>query len=132
MKNRYLRLIFLFGVAIGLAALVYGLYLFWEPVADISTQKPDLKLTEQQLLADFEKDPKLADSTYRNKVLEITGMVAKIECDSAHCKILFDQKGKFIVVNSCTDASKKIAQALKLNQAITVKGSYTGFVVIDD
>ena len=132
MNNSYFKLLFIFGALMGVFALIYGLYTYFEPVSDISKQKTDIQLTGEQLLRDFETDSKQAELKYRNKVLEISGTITKIECDSAHCKIIFDKKGKFIVVSSCADNIQKEVRMLKQNQAITVKGIYTGFVILDD
>lgn len=132
MKNRYLRVIISAVIVTGLIALAYGLFLYFEPVAAVSGQKTDLQLTDEQLLSDFEKNDQQAELKYKNKVLEITGTITKVECDSAHCKILFDKKGKYIVVNSCVDKIRDQVRLLKQNQSVTVKGIYTGFVILDD
>jgi hypothetical protein len=132
MKNRYLRIIFILGGLIGLAVLAYSLFLYFEPVAEVSGQKADIRLSDTQLLADFEQDPLAAEQKYKNKVLEITGTVAKVECDSTRCRIIFDKQGKFIVVNSCEEEIQKDVRSLKQNTRVTVKGIYTGYVIIDD
>lgn len=132
MRNKYLRWALIGGTVALTAALAYGLYRYFQPVTGVQDLKTDIRLTDSQLLAEFEADPARAELKYRNKVLEITGTVAKTEPDSAGGKLIFDKKGKFVVVAACTSENREKVAAIEQNQSVHVKGVYTGYVVIDD
>lgn len=132
MKNNYLRAVWILAATALVAGTAYGLYRYFEPVKGIDKLDTDVRLTAEQLLADFEADPEQAEIKYKNKVLEIHGSVTKTEPDSAGGKIIFDKQGKFVIVAACTAGSREAVKALEQNQAVRVKGVYTGYVVIDD
>ena len=132
MKNKYLRIALVVITLLVLAGGGYGLYRYFQPVKGLDKLPTDIRVSDAQLLADFEQDPVAAELKYKNKVLEISGTVSKIEADSAGGKVLFDKKGNFIIVAACTKESREKGASLEQNQAVLVKGVYTGYVVIDD
>ncbi len=113
-------------------AVGYGLYMYFAPVKKVSSKATDIVATEVEILNSFEKNAMSADSVYKNKIMEITGVVNKVESDSNAIKIIFDQKGKFIIVNALSAEGIKEATILKAGQSVKVKGAYSGYTIIDD
>jgi hypothetical protein len=120
------------GLILFLIALGYGLYMYFAPVKKVSSKATDIVTTEDEILLNFEQSAIYADSIYKNKILEVTGIIHKIEIDSNTVKILFDKQGKFIIVNALSADGIKDAKSLKPDQSVSIKGAYSGYTIIDD
>jgi hypothetical protein len=112
--------------------ITYMAYLYFEPVKDIAKQKTDMQLTEDSIVNDFIKDGKFADSLYKNKILELTGSIKKIETQDSTHTIVFDNGGNFIIIANCLSSVNNELKQLKVGTNITVKGIYSGYIINDD
>jgi hypothetical protein len=119
-------------VVISIIGITYLAYLYFEPTKDIAIQKTDAQLTEQILVNDFIKDHKNADSLYKNKIVELTGKVKKIETQDSVSTLVFDNGGNFIIIANCISSINNELKQLKEGTNITVKGIYSGFIINDD
>ena len=119
-------------VVISIIGITYLAYLYFEPTKDIAIQKTDAQLTEQILVNDFIKDHKNADSLYKNKIVELTGKVKKIETQDSVSTLVFDNGGNFIIIANCLSSIKTELKQLKVGSNITVKGIYSGYIINDD
>ena len=119
-------------VVISIIGITYLAYLYFEPTKDIAIQKTDAQLTEQILFNDFIKDHKNADSLYKNKIVELTGKVKKIETQDSVSTLVFDNGGNFIIIANCISSVNNELKQLKEGTNITVKGIYSGFIINDD
>jgi hypothetical protein len=119
-------------VVISIIGITYLAYLYFEPTKDIAIQKTDAQLTEQILVNDFIKDHKNADSLYKNKIVELTGKVKKIETQDSVSTLVFDNGGNFIIIANCISSVNNELKQLKEGTNITVKGIYSGFIINDD
>ena len=111
---------------------LYFLFLFFQPVKDIASQKPDKYVTEEQLLNDFNSSPDSADSIYKNKVLEIVGKIKKTEVSDSFETIVFDNGGDYIIVANCSSVEHNTIKSFKNGNIITIKGIYSGYVINDE
>ncbi|MEE8418815.1 MAG: hypothetical protein V3S02_01740, partial [Dehalococcoidales bacterium] len=50
-----------------------------EPVAAPETAQPDMEISVDSVLDDYEQDGTAADAMYRGKVLKVTGMIERVE-----------------------------------------------------
>ena len=130
--SKSIKAIVLIIAVISIIGISYLAYLYFEPTKDIATQKTDLHLTEEILINDFIKSDKIADSLYKNKILELTGKVKKIEAQDSISTLIFDNGGNFIIIANCLSSIKTELKQLKVGSNITVKGIYSGFIINDD
>jgi hypothetical protein len=124
--SKSIKVIVLIIAVISIIGISYLAYLYFEPTKDIATQKTDLQLTEEILINDFIKDDKIADSLYKNKIVELTGKVKKIEAQDSISTLVFDNGGNFIIIANCLSSIKTELKQLKVGSNITVKGIYSG------
>lgn len=126
---KYSLVAFLVAIVIGIA---YGLFIYFEPVKDIATQKTDIKLTDKQILAEFNENNLFADSLYKNKIIEITGNVKKTEINDSTYNVVIDDGGNYIIIASCVEETKSKLALQKEGNTITLKGIYNGYVINDE
>ena len=126
---KYSLAAFLVAIVIGIA---YGLFIYFEPVKDIATQKTDIKLTDKQILAEFNENNLFADSLYKNKIIEITGNVKKTEINDSTYNVVIDDGGNYIIIASCVEETKSKLALQKEGNTITLKGIYNGYVINDE
>ncbi|MFN8284780.1 MAG: hypothetical protein U0U67_16265 [Chitinophagales bacterium] len=115
-----------------LFAVAYACYIYFKPVKNIATQKADIQISVTQLLNDFNSDSKRADSTYKNKIVEISGSLKKTEIQDSVCNVIFDNGGNYIIIAGGLQEQKKDVKLLKEGNLIKIKGIYSGFVINDE
>ena len=130
--SKSIKAIALIIAVISIIGISYLAYLYFEPTKEIATQKTDLHLTEEILINDFIKSDKIADSLYKNKIVELTGKVKKIEAQDTISTLVFDNGGNFIIIANCLSSIKTELKQLKVGSNITVKGIYSGYIINDD
>ena len=130
--SKSIKAIVLIIAVISIIGISYLAYLYFEPTKDIATQKTDLHLTEEILINDFIKSDKIADSLYKNKIVELTGKVKKIEAQDTISTLVFDNGGNFIIIANCLSSTNQELKQLKEGTNITVKGIYSGYIINDD
>ena len=117
---------------ISIIGITYMAYLYFEPAKDIARQKTDMQLTEDSIVNDFIKDGKSADSLYKNKIVELSGKVKKIETQDSISTLIFDNGGNFIIIANCLSSTNQELKQLKEGTNITVKGIYSGYIINDE
>jgi hypothetical protein len=130
--SKSIKAIVLIIAVVSIIGISYLAYLYFEPTKDIATQKTDIHLTEEILINDFIKSDKIADSLYKNKIVELTGKVKKIEAQDTISTLVFDNGGNFIIIANCLSSIKTELKQLKVGSNITVKGIYSGYIINDD
>jgi hypothetical protein len=130
--SKSIKAIVLILAVISITGIIYLAYLYFEPTKDIAIQKTDAQLTEQIFINDFIKDHKNADSLYKNKIVELTGKVKKIETQDSVSTLVFDNGGNFIIIANCISSGNNELKQLKEDTNITVKGIYSGYIINDD
>ena len=95
---------------------------------EISTQEPAITVSARQLYADYEANGVAADGKYKDKVLQVTGVVNTIDRDIMD-KIYVTLKGdQYFGDIQCYFAESHTQEAANLSkgQTITVKGICDG------
>lgn len=91
---------------------------------DISNEKA-ISFTATGLLNEFLNHETKADSLYTNKVVEITGEIAKIETDSVSTTIIL----KTDIPNSVVTCRLKRKQHTQVGNTAIIKGILTGYIL---
>lgn len=126
--NRFLLL----AAAFLLLVFIVAAYIYFKPVKNISGQKADIESNIVEICNEFDSNAEVADTKYKNKILQLTGTVKKSEVQDSVCTMIFDNGGHFILVaNFYPDENEKVKK-YKVADKVIVKGMYSGYVINDD
>jgi hypothetical protein len=116
-------LLFFFGAIIG-----YKIYN--KPHVNVAQEKAAIVSTASKILEDFSSDETAANVKYLGKILQVNGVIAKIETVQSKCSITLETGAVFGAV-LCTLTIEESAQkrALQVGQEIQLKGICTGFLM---
>ncbi|MEQ7847349.1 OB-fold protein [Nocardioides kribbensis] len=93
-----------------------------------SAGKPDLKVTAKKILKEFEDNEAAADGKYKDKTLQVSGTVSKIDTELLDDEQYVIQVGAGtdfdIFTVNCDDQSSDDVSSLKKGKAITVIGEF--------
>ena len=128
-KKKILKIgiiIVIIGIVIGGGI---GLYMFNMPHRDVQSSDVDYSLTSTQIVSEYLKNSNTANQKYlsddgESKILQITGIVAKISEDYSGQKVVLlksemDNAG---VSATFTKETNKNAAILKVGEVATIKG----------
>ena len=110
---------FLFIGILVLFAVSYGGYLYNKPHKNIAETAPELTITAQELIQDFNEDQTQISTELINKVIKVEGIITTIEKTNESIIVILDEGIKCELNNK--------SQILEKGQKITVKGVYSGF-----
>jgi hypothetical protein len=116
-------------VALGLLAAGLAAWYVWRPMElSVIGEKTDYTITDiPAFLAAFETDEEAANTTYLNKVVEVTGAVASI--DTARRTVELGASELQVVLCSFHDAYK--LHPLQAGDTVRIKGVVAGFTLTD-
>ena len=126
--------IFLIILAVALIAgssSVY--YIFNKPHRNIDLETPAYTIDAKSLYNDFYNNEALANQTYSNQVVQVTGTIAELFIDDYQVSIVLNNvfKGVSCELDSLTiDRNKTIINYLQIGDQITLKGKCDGFDMI--
>ena len=101
---------------IGLIAAGVVAYVVFKKPPTAADSKPVKEFTSVQLIAEFQKDKKLADSVYMYKNLGVSGKIR----DTAN-KTIFLEAGEGAAIQCTFDSSYFVKNAAKFTKGATVK-----------
>jgi len=128
-KKKILKIILIvIGVVILIGGSV-GFYMFNKPARDVQNTKTDFSYNASEIVNEYLTDAQKANDKYldeagNSKVLEISGVVAKITEDFNHQKVILLKAASDKAGVSCTFTSETNLNTLKIEvgDQITVKG----------
>ncbi|MBK5208901.1 MAG: hypothetical protein JJE44_05260 [Flavobacteriaceae bacterium] len=128
-KNKILKIaLIIIGGSILIAGSI-GFYMFNKPARDVQNTKTDYSYEASQIVNEYLTDAQKANDKYldeegNSKVLEITGMIAKISEDFNNQKVLLLQSPDDKAGVSCTFTSETNlnTSTVKVGDQITIKG----------
>lgn len=119
------------GLAVVLVAVIVGLYFYNAGHKDLKEKPPDVVVTAPDLYKAFSADEEYANEIYMNKIVEVVGVLEKIEVnqDSSMNIILAsgEPMGNVICTFENPEAIKE--SSLKEGNNITVKGICKGMLM---
>lgn len=127
--KRYLKISILVILLCVVAGVVIGLSLYFRKHSDLSSAKPDFRITAVELQKEFEDNETSASSKYINKVLEVTGTISSVApSDSGNFNVSLKTGSDLSsVICNFTEA----VDTTKFNQGkeITLRGECSGFLM---
>jgi tRNA_anti-like len=126
--NKKLK-IFLTLLVVGLIAAVIVYKFAMRRVADLSDAKADITIAAADAVATLSNADTTALNKYTNKILSINGIVLDIIKDSTSLTVTVGADSTNSNTIICQADARHIAafDALKKNDAINIKGNYTGY-----
>lgn len=127
--NSLVKKIVIAGLALGLVGGAVGMYLFNDKVDSTKEMKSDFNLKMEDLYSEFNKDEKAAFAKYKDKVIEVTGVVKeKGGADEQHVDVTLGNEameGGTVSISLETDQVEK-AKSIKEGANVVIKGICTG------
>jgi hypothetical protein len=118
----------IFVVAI-IAVASYAYYEFNRTNKDLKNVSPDITSSATELMKRFTDDFKVSDSLYKNKIVELTGTITKIDSTETPVIIFFGEKNSMSSIQCSMDSvhHQPYLSVMPGNTA-RVKGIYIGAI----
>ncbi|MBK7140160.1 MAG: hypothetical protein IPH74_14580 [Bacteroidetes bacterium] len=111
--NKWLKIL-LIGLGLGLVSAFIIYKIMYRPVKSIESYAVNLSIDAGAMIDEFIKDPQNGNEKYLEKVIEVSGVVHKIEKSDSSITILFDDGKDYIISLSVNENNTKKAEALKV------------------
>lgn len=120
------------GLILLLAGVAVAWWIFTEKFEDTSKVQSDFTVTAPALIKEFQQDIKKANEKYSEKIIVVSGTVAKIETvdTTANIKMIDSQTGDYIIF-AFQQQHLASARALKEGDMVSIKGSCSNGVYSD-
>jgi len=115
-------------IVLALIGAAVGYYKYDQRVEkSLEHNKPDVVLSADQLIQDYEQDEKKADEKYLGKVLEVSGKVTEITKEEGKKKVHLEALNSISTVVFDFDESISIGN-MKAGDNVRLKGKCTGYL----
>lgn len=120
-------------IVVGIVVVIItgALYIWREfnrTIEQLDNIPADYSVNAISLINEYASNEPEADKKYRNKILEVTGTVRKVEnVDSTSIVILGDSAGMSAVRCMMDNSQRQKAGSLQPGRIVTIKGAITGF-----
>lgn len=107
-----------------------GYIMFNKKPANLADKKPDIVIDAPSLVIDYSQNMGIADSTYMNKIIEVSGIVeqsSKSE-EGAVTILLTGVQGSGVSCNIPVKEGVKVEEP-KIGDSIVIRGQCTGFLM---
>ena len=125
--NKWLKIL-LIGLVLGLVSAFIIYKIMYRPVKSIESYAVNLSIDAGAMIDEFIKDPQNGNEKYLEKVIEVSGVVHKIEKSDSSITILFDDGKDYIISLSVNENNTKKAEALKVGDLTALVGQYNGYI----
>jgi hypothetical protein len=126
MMNTNFKKIILLALVLGLLGAGVGTYLWFKPVAKISSMTTDLTIPANELFIAYEANEEAANSQYLNKVIEVTGIIREVKENEDGLPTVIFETDDLIFGVMCEFESKAGAAGIQVGDLLTIKGICTG------
>lgn len=114
-------------LALVLIGAAIGFYLYNKPVASLDNKKPDVVVTADEILADYESDEQAANDKYLGKVVEVSGKVSEVSTEGEKNKVTFETLNPISLVITELDEGNSV-EGIEPGEHATVKGMCSGYL----
>lgn len=119
--------------AVLLSVIIVGIYaskMYFTKTQNITTLKPDLKISASELIHAFDENPISAHKKFVGKVLLIEGFVDQMESyGEMSSSINFDLKTDYIITFQFDEL---LPQYYEKDTKLNIKGQYNGYLESDE
>jgi hypothetical protein len=115
-----------------IAVVVAGSYAYYEfnrENKDLKDVKPAISINSSELMKNFTADLKNYDSLYKNKVIEITGVITRIDTTELPMIVFFGEKNSMSSIQcSMNPEHHESYRSLIVGSMTRLKGMYIGAI----
>ena len=128
----WLKILIILAVVGLIAAFLVWKFMINKPHTDYSKAKADIEITASELFNQYTANNEIANTSYLDKVIQLSGKLTKTEITDTSCIVVFvfkqgdfgDEGVRCILLQE----ERAKGQQLKPDQDITIKGHCTGFL----
>lgn len=119
------------GLAVVLVGVIVAVYFYNIGHKDLENKTPDVVITAPELFEAYASDEEYANEIYLNKIVEVVGVLDKIEVnqDSTLNLVLASADPMGNVICTFEDPSEIESSSIKAGDNITVKGICKGMLL---
>src|SRR5215203_2967344 len=104
------KVVILVMLLVIIGGALYGYKLYQEKTPDAINQEAEVSITAKELLQAFEDDPATAQKKYVNRIIQVTGIVKKVDTSGA---VIMGEDGNASEISIGLDR-RHIADAMKI------------------
>ena len=106
-----------------------GYRMYNKPHVNVASESADITITANKILANFSSDETTANTKYLDKIVQVKGVVAKVEKENGKGIVTLETNDNFgsVICHLTSEASKDLT--IKTGQELTLKGICTGFLM---
>ena len=123
-KNKFILITFLLAIIISISSVWYYAIYLQSPAKTDRTTEAGIGISADSLMNEFYTNEEAANKKYNNKLLEVTGIIAKSENNTNTILFLKTNFQEGIV-----SANLKEKKSFSIGSLVTVKGIFTGFIL---
>ena len=131
-KSKRRRVLVIIAGIIVIAVICAGSYAYYEfnrKNQDLENVRPDIAITSSELMKTFTADLKNSDSLYKNKVVEITGVISRIDSTEIPVIVFFGEKNSMSSIQCSMDPEHHEAyRSVMVGNTTRLKGMYIGAI----
>ena len=101
-----------------------GYYLYSKKVQNYAEGEPDINITAKELVEAFDKDTASAVKRFMEKKIRVTGTVKSLDSSAV---VLSEEGVPSSVVIGLDERNKKSISQLKVGEAATLQGKFSGY-----
>lgn len=116
-----------FIIILVLAGAAVAWYLFTDTFSDTAHRKVEFTVDAMDFIKEFEKDNKLANQKYTEKIIAVNGTVSEVESadTTTNIKMIDTESGSYIIF-AFQQQHLADAKMLKTGDKVFIKGSCSG------
>ena len=128
-RRRVLLIIAGIIVIVLIGAGSYAYYEFNRKNKDLENVRPAIVITSSELMKKFTVDLASSDSLYKNKVVEITGVITRIDSTELPVIVFFGEKNSMSSIQCSMDPEHhKSYRSAMVGNMTRLKGMYVGAI----
>jgi len=126
-----MRKLLIFLIVAVLAGIGIGYYFYSKPVPSLADEPSVAVLTADELCSDYAEDETAANTTYLDKVVEISGTVSTITQDTSGTVLLLGTESGFYSVSCKLEPGIEPLSGTKEGSQVRLKGMVNGLNLVD-
>lgn len=126
-----MRKLVIFLIIAVLAGIGIGYYFFSKTVPSLVDETPVAVLTADELCSDYEEDETAANTSYLDKVIEVSGTVSSILQDTSGTVLMLGTEAGFYSVSCKLEPGMEPLPGTKEGSNVRLKGMVNGLNLVD-
>lgn len=126
-----MRKLIIFLIIAVLAGIGIGYYFYSKPVPSLADETPVAVLTADELCQEYQEDETAANTSYLDKVIELSGTVSSIMQDTSGTVLFLGTESGFYSVSCKLEPGMEPLPGTKEGSRVRLKGMVNGLNLVD-